>query len=920
MTPLEANRQTESRIDSEVYRAVDDRPAGARPEKECRSFSERPEEARPDGIHECDERVLVGFQLQHDDEIQRGSAGQAKRPAWMLRECVVPCSDFAANEWRDDRIAHAARGAAENAGVHFAVAHPETELRASVATVDVEHLDADQAARHVERVRAWFARRRGLRRLQRLRRRWRRARHFDHSRRIGERDSSRENNNNDHDSPSPTALHETAPNWSDHGSLGVPPRIVNAKCARHPSCALLIVGIAAVTAQSSAFAQETQPYQSVVTATRVPTPVEQVPATVIVLDRTQIDASPDKSTDEVLRNTPSFGAFRRTNSAAADPTSQGLNLRGVGPSGVSRGLVLVDGVPETDAFGGWLYWRALPPLSIDRIEIVPGAGSSLYGNYALGGIVQVFTRAPERRTFDGDAEIGTENTAYFAARGSERWRRVGFAVDADYYRSDGYQTIAPYARGPVDHSTDSDHANANARVEVHPSSRLVLRANGGYFRERQDGGTAFSTATVQLARYSLGATWSPSRIGLFEATFYGHAEEFDQQRPRVDAMRTIATLAGTQTVPSYDVGDALVWTSRTMRVRTLGNVVTVGQDLRWIDAQPREVLSPPSMPKPTSTIGRSVTGQQIGSGFFAQDALAIDKWVHVALAARADYWSNQPAARTTTHIDGTQTIDRLATRGGWELTPRLGIVAAPTPWLRLRAAAYRAFRAPTMNELYRPFQVGTIVTAPNDRLTPETLWGGEVGVDISAHDFFVRATGFANQLFDPITNVTLAQPLADGSQRQRQNLGAARIVGIETSARWRPARRWRTEVSYAFIDATVISAPGQPDLVGKQLVQDPAHRFVASLSFIERRWLEATAELRYTSRQFDDDRNQLPLGGFAVVNLRVSKSLTPNFDVFLAAENLLNQQYLVGRSGVDTVGEPLFVYGGFRYRANRASE
>jgi outer membrane receptor protein involved in Fe transport len=127
----------------------------------------------------------------------------------------------------------------------------------------------------------------------------------------------------------------------------------------------------------AALADELPRYQSVVTPTRGPTPLAEVPATVTVIDREQLDSTPDKLIDEALRDMPSFGAFRRTSSAVADPTSQGLNLRGVGPSGVSRGLVLVDGVPETDAFGGWVYWRSLPTLAIDRIEIVPGRLGSL---------------------------------------------------------------------------------------------------------------------------------------------------------------------------------------------------------------------------------------------------------------------------------------------------------------------------------------------------------------------------------------------------------------------------------------------------------------------------------------------------------------------------------------------------------------
>ena len=66
-----------------------------------------------------------------------------------------------------------------------------------------------------------------------------------------------------------------------------------------------------------------------------------------------------------------------------------MSLRGIGPSGVSRSLVLLDGVPFNDAFGGWVYWTALPMESAERIEVVNGASSSLYGSYAMGGVLNV---------------------------------------------------------------------------------------------------------------------------------------------------------------------------------------------------------------------------------------------------------------------------------------------------------------------------------------------------------------------------------------------------------------------------------------------------------------------------------------------------------------------------------------------------
>src|SRR5690606_23612989 len=122
---------------------------------------------------------------------------------------------------------------------------------------------------------------------------------------------------------------------------------------------------------------------------RMPRPVRDVPATVTVLERDELDRSPQQLADELVRTLPSVGTFRRSSSLIADPTSQGVNLRGVGPSAVSRGLVLRDNVPVNDPFGGWIYWRAISPLSIERVEVAPSGASALFGDFALGGVVQV---------------------------------------------------------------------------------------------------------------------------------------------------------------------------------------------------------------------------------------------------------------------------------------------------------------------------------------------------------------------------------------------------------------------------------------------------------------------------------------------------------------------------------------------------
>src|SRR5688572_18320692 len=190
-------------------------------------------------------------------------------------------------------------------------------------------------------------------------------------------------------------------------------------------------------------------YETTVTALGLPRPLPDVPATVTVLPREQLERVPGLGMDELVRLSPTVATFRRSPSLLADPTSQGLSLRAVGPSGVSRALVLVDGVPANDPFGGWIYWRALPRLGVDRIEVVPGGSSALYGNYALGGVVQLASR-PLERAFEADLAGGSLGTASAAARVAGRRGPVAGAIELDGLRSSGYVPVAPEQRGAID--------------------------------------------------------------------------------------------------------------------------------------------------------------------------------------------------------------------------------------------------------------------------------------------------------------------------------------------------------------------------------------------------------------------------------------------------------------------------------------
>jgi outer membrane receptor protein involved in Fe transport len=375
--------------------------------------------------------------------------------------------------------------------------------------------------------------------------------------------------------------------------------------------------------------------------------------------------------------------------------------------------------------------------------------------------------------------------------------------------------------------------------------------------------------------------------GALQARAFARWARFSQQRARIDATRENEALASTQRAPADDQGISLEWSR--------GGFLA-GGDLRRVFGRSIE------QPASGAIAETTASGEQRMGGVFARQLFEPLAWLRVQAALRADFWSNEGYARRQVPVSGPAVESDLADRSDVSLSPRLAARAEVAPWLSVRAAGYRSFRAPTLNELYRPFQVGPVRTEANPELGPETLLGAEAGFDLP----WLRATAFYAQLRDPIVNVTVAP-----NSQMRQNLGAARIRGLELSGLWVPLGGLRLSLAWTFTDARLSSG----NLAGNQLPQDPRHRVVAAASFADPRIVEVHVEVRWTSEQFEDDANHLVLPGFAVLNLQLVRTLTRGWDVFVAAENLLDRKYLVGlQGGIAMVGQPLFLRAGVRAR------
>jgi outer membrane receptor protein involved in Fe transport len=644
-----------------------------------------------------------------------------------------------------------------------------------------------------------------------------------------------------------------------------------------------------------------------VTATRTEQKLGDVPVHVSVLTRDDIQRSAALTVDDLLKQIPGFSLFRRTSSLVSHPTTQGVSLRGIGASGASRTLVLLDGVPHNDHFGNWVYWSKIPQSQIETIEIAEGGLSNLYGSSAMAGVINIVTKKPERKTIAIKGQGGMRGTGDADFFGSHEFGRFGVAVGGSLFRTDGYNLVRKQQRGSVDTKAASRHETVNWRLDYSPTSNITVFHNGRFFDEDRDNGTPLQENSTRETYLGAGLRAHTSDGSQWQANFFSHIQTFKSSFSAITASRDSETLTLLQDVPSNDIGVNVQWSRRFADAHR----ISVGADARWIKADNNEDVF---LPTGVNNRDRFIMGKQLYSGVFFQDFITPAPRLVFVLSARIDYWRNFDASQKEI-VNTTQqpTVTDFPDTSQTTVTPRAGILFHVTKNFSLRGAFYQGFRAPTLNELYRPFRVGNVQVNANEDLGPERLTGGEVGFNHTiTKNLFWRVTGFWDRLKDPISNVTLsATPML--ITRQRQNLGRARIRGIDSDIEYRLNPQWKLWSRYLFDEATVERFSAESAIEGKLIPQVPKHRASLGLDYFNPAWANVSVQGRFESVRFDDDLNQLKLGSFFVTDLTVSRPLGERWDVFLSVENLFNRRYAVQATPVELLGTPIIMSGGVRF-------
>jgi outer membrane receptor protein involved in Fe transport len=643
--------------------------------------------------------------------------------------------------------------------------------------------------------------------------------------------------------------------------------------------------------------------QIVVTAERAATRLDQTAANIVVLISGELNNRAAVTLDDALRQVPGFTLFRRSNSLTANPTTQGASARGVGASGASRLLVVEDGVPLNDPFGGWVFWDRVPRLALDHAEVLRGGGSALYGSGAFGGVVDLITRTPnDLGSFEmaGDSLSGHDVQAEI----SHHFNKWAVAADGENFGNDGTFVVAAADRGLVDTPATLEFSNGRVLVQRSLANKGSVFLSGSLFAEERNNGTALQINSTHLGEIRAGIDRTLGH-NLFSARVYGSGEHYHQSFSSISTDRNSEALTRWQTVPSGQIGFSMNW------ARPISSAqISFGTDARFIHGESDETVFVTNLPTSLASGG----GRSNLVGGFAEISKTV-KRLRLSGGIRLDWWMNDDGFNRTTKLsdrNSTQTLLSSHKETAW--SPRLGAVYELGPQWQLTASTYKAFRAPVLNELYRSFRLGNVLTLANDQLRAEHLYGGEAGIRYLHRRLLVSGSFFQQHVANPVANVTQSTN-ATLITRQRENLGSARAHGMDGDLFF-VLPRIQLRAGYEYLHSTVSSFSANPTLIGKHVPQVPTHTVTFSGTFAAPRAWTFIALLRASSGQFDDDLNQFYLHPYSVVGISISKQIG-KWTWFANAANILDTRIQTAATPVLNYGLPRIISGGVRFTAAR---
>ncbi len=705
----------------------------------------------------------------------------------------------------------------------------------------------------------------------------------------------------------------------------------------------------------------------VATPLRMPQHPKNSAFTADVANGEALRGSPAETLDEALASEPELGILGRSDSFLGRPRDRFVSLRGVGASG-SGALVLLDGLPFNDPFNGSVPWNEATSEALARVEFVPGGGSTVWGNGALGGVVQLFTDPPAgvlltkpgilfgggppdptltKQVVEGIGELaatfGEFDTRSVEFVATQPTSEGVLQVLGGTFSSDGVPLVYAPQRGPIDVAAWSRHELIETRWRQLLGRNIVVTATIRGAEESNGEGTPYQQGS-SISRFASVSVAGKSSSGFaWNAIVYLQGDGSTNTFSSVNSARTIETPVIEQLaepVTAYGASLSGEWW------QSDGSGTSAGLDFHSVQGETRDDYA---FFGGEYTRGLAAGGDQDDFGAYLLRDQRLNSSLRLVLGVRVDEWGEAGGHQVQRDLStgGVSSDDRFTDEGGTEFSPSLGIVWRPTQNWRFHLNSQQAFSTPTLSELYQPYGEDAVLTEANPGLRIEHNSSFEAAGEYIFHlppigqnpnpgsnptgrppargMLTLGATAFLNDLHNAIGNVTLSRdpsgyPIFGAVPhgyigQQWINLDRSQIQGVAIFAKWDPTASISLNIAALFSDATIRSVAAVPDLDGKQISGVSRTTAVINGTWHATRKIALTSRIRVLGPQFEDDENTLRLAEAVVVDLRVSYALSKHTELFATAENLTDARVEVSRSadGLIYVGTPCIILGGMHF-------
>jgi len=605
-----------------------------------------------------------------------------------------------------------------------------------------------------------------------------------------------------------------------------------------------------------------------VTATKTERKISDVPASIEVITAEDIKKTPANTVVELLRYTSGLDVG---NGESIITNENRVKMRGFGGSSNGRVLVMVDGVALNDAMSQSVQWNKIAVEDIEKIEIVKGANSALYGSNAMGGVINIITKKPKEQKTDVSLTYGSMNTKIGSLATTGKIDKLGYYLSAARTMSDGYVKELPVSIKSTTIKTGIKRDNLLAKITYDINDNSDIYLNISKFDNQQ-------TDEKDIPDYD-GYHQKETSIKSGYRTKLDNDVELFVNLYKVDEDK------------SYDLASttAVTSTTTTELKRFGGNIqVTIPfQDTHFIttgiEARYDELDN-----KSDYTTGKTI--QNLGSqdyfALFLQDEIFFGEKAVINIGGRYDRFDNHHGSQYQS--DRTPDTTDYESKTFSAFSPKIGALYNISNNLSFRSSIGKAFRAPSLYELYSTLYASKIYYS-NPDLKPEKVLSYEAGFD---YKFYNKAkwsvTAYKSDAEDFIYSTTRA----DGN-KDKTNVGEVEIKGVETELFMPINDNLDFMANYTYNRSKIKKFAADNTLEGKYLTLVPKHKANVAITYANPNIVNITAGVRYVGDRYYDDANteSKAYQSYTLYDLKLSRKITDNSKLTLTIDDLFDNGY-----------------------------